>query len=145
MNFDGDGFAAKPRPILEGGVLQTFFVDLYHSRKLDCEPTTGGTSNVVIPAGVRTPQAIARDLPKAFRVTSFLGGNTSSSSGDFSFGIRGQLLEYGQPVQNVSEMNISGNIRDLLGNFSEAASDTWHWSSMRVPTLVFDGVQFSGT
>ncbi len=143
--FDGDGFAARPRPIVQDGVLQTFFVDLYHSRKLDCAPTTGGTSNVVIAPGARSPRAIAKDLPKAIRVTSFLGGNTSSASGDFSFGIRGQLLEYGHPVQNVSEMNISGNIRDLLGSFSEAASDTWTWSSMRVPTLVFDRVQFSGT
>lgn len=143
--FDGDGFAAKPRPIIEDGVLKTFFVDLYHSRKLKVDPTTGGMSNLVIPAGTRSPEDIARALPKAIRVTSFLGGNTSSSSGDFSFGIRGQLLEHGQPVQNVSEMNISGNIRDLLGSFSEAASDTWTWSSMWVPTLVFDGVQFSGT
>jgi len=143
--FDGDGFAATPRPIIQDGVLQTFFVDLYHSRKLACEPTTGSTSNVVIQPGPRSPKDIARDLPKAIRVTSFLGGNTSSASGDFSFGIRGQLLEYGHPVQNVSEMNISGNIRELLGSFSEAASDTWTWSSMHVPTLVFDGVQFSGT
>ena len=48
-------------------------------------------------------------------------------------------------MQNVSEMNVSGNIQELLGQFSEAASDVWTWSAMRVPTLVFDGVQFSGT
>ncbi len=143
--FDGDGFEARPRPILEDGLLSTFFVDLYHSRKLECEPTTGGTSNVVIAPGPRSVAEIAATLPRAIRVTSFLGGNTSSASGDFSFGIRGQLLEHGEPVQNVSEMNVSGNIQELLGQFSEAASDVWTWSAMRVPTLVFDGVQFSGT
>ena len=143
--FDGDGFISKPRPILEAGVLKTFFVDLYHARKLGCEPTTGSMSNVVIAPGTRSVKDITRDLPKAIRITSFLGGNTSSASGDFSFGVRGQLLEYGHPVQNISEMNISGNIRDLLGCFSEAANDPWLWSSMRVPTLVFNDVQFSGT
>ena len=126
-------------------MLKTFFVDLYHSRKLERDPTTGGSSNLVVPPGSRSMEAIASDLPQAIRVTSFLGGNTSSASGDFSFGIRGQLLEHGEPVQNVSEMNISGNIRDLLGSYTEAANDTWTWSSMRVPTLLFDAVQFSGT
>jgi PmbA protein len=143
--FDGDGFKASRRDILQDGVLKTFFVDLYHSRKLKCDPTTGGASNVVIPPGTRSVDEITKELPKAIRVTSFLGGNTSSTSGDFSFGIGGQLLEYGEPVQNISEMNISGNIRSLLSSFTEAANDTWTWSSMHVPTLVFDGVQFSGT
>jgi PmbA protein len=39
--FDGDGFAAKKRVMIESGVLKDFFVDWYYSRKLGWEPTTG--------------------------------------------------------------------------------------------------------
>ena len=42
-------------------------------------------------------------------------------------------------------MNVSGNIGELLMSFQEAASDVWRWSSVRTPSLLFDGVQFSGT
>jgi PmbA protein len=78
-------------------------------------------------------------------VTSFLGGNSNSTTGDFSFGIRGQLFHKGEFVQNVAEMNVSGNLLDLLGHFSEPANDPWLFSSYRVPSLVFEGVQFSGS
>lgn len=143
--FDGDGFQARPRSIFSEGVLDTFFIGLYHSRKLGKEPTTGGTSNVVIAPGTRSWQEVAKDAPQAIRVTSFLGGNSNPTSGDFSFGIRGQLFENGEWVQNLSEMNVTGNLVDLIGNFVEPCTDVWAFSSYRVPTLVFDGVQFSGT
>ena len=142
--FDGDGLEATPRPILTNGVLNTFFLDAYHARKLGMDVTTGGTSNVVIAPGTRSWQDIAATLPRAIRVTSFLGGNSNPASGDYSLGIRGQLLEHGQPVQNLSEMNITGNLMDLLGSFNEAATDVWTFGSYRVPTLLFSKVQFSG-
>ena len=51
--YDGDGFAAKKRVMIESGVLKEFFIDWYYSRKLDWEPTTGGPSNLIIPPGNR--------------------------------------------------------------------------------------------
>ena len=81
----------------------------------------------------------------AIRVTSFLGGNSNPTSGDFSFGIRGQLYRNGERIQNVVEMNVAGNILDLLDRFQEAADDPWMYSSYRVPSLVFEGIQFSGS
>jgi len=143
--FDRDGRASVRRPIVEGGVLRMWFLNLYYARKLGREPTTSGASNLVVPPGPRSPSAIEASLPVAIRVQSFLGGNANPTTGDFSFGIRGQRLERGEVTQNLAEMNISGNILDLMGRFAEAADDPWPWSSWRVPTLLFDGVQFSGT
>ena len=84
-------------------------------------------------------------LPRVIRVDGFLGGNTNAITGDFSFGISGTLFEDGEPVAAVSEMNISGDLFTLLSQWQEAASDTWTWGSWRSPSLLFDGVQFSGT
>jgi PmbA protein len=143
--FDGDGLRPKRRPIVENGVLKTWLLDAYHSRKLERQANGGGLGNVVIAPGQRSWQEIAGDHEKAIRVTSFLGGNSNSTSGDFSFGIRGQLIQNGKVIQNVAEMNVAGNLIELLQCFSEAADDTWDFSSYRVPSLVFEGIQFSGS
>jgi PmbA protein len=142
--FDGDGFPAQVRPIFEAGELKTWFVGLYHARKLGCEPTTGSTSNLVMAPGSRHWTEIAKDMPECIRVTSFLGGNSNPTSGDFSFGIRGQLFRNGAWVQNLSEMNVTGNLLELIGRFVEPDDDPWLYASARLPTLVFEDVQFSG-
>jgi PmbA protein len=141
---DGDGLLPVRRALIDEGVLKTPLLDVYYARKLGMAPTTGGVSNLVVPIGDRSWRAATAAIPEAIRVTSFLGGNTNPASGDFSFGIRGQLLRHGEAVQNLSEMNITGNILDLYANFVEAADDVRLNSSTRSPSLLFDGVSFSG-
>ena len=143
--FDKDGLRPKSRAVIKEGVLQTWLLDAYHSRKLDRDVTGGGLNNIIVPVGNRSWKEILKDHDQAIRVTSFLGGNSNPTSGDFSFGIRGQLYRNGERIQNVVEMNVAGNILDLLERFQEAADDPWMYSSYRVPSLVFEGIQFSGS
>jgi len=144
-NTDGDGRPTRRRPIVEDGVLQTFFIDVYNGRRLKRPPTTGSASNIVVPPGDRSVSELASALPKAILVDGFLGGNSNPTTGDFSFGIRGALLENGERVAAVSEMNVSGNILSLMERYTTAASDPWLLGSWRSPTLLFDDVQFSGS
>ena len=143
-HFDGDGFPSIRRAVMENGRLSMYFLGQYHARKLEMEPTTAGASNLFIEQGDRSVDAILGSLPRCIRVDSFLGGNSNSANGDFSFGIRGMLFENGEAVQPVSEMNISGNLFTLLPRFAEAANDTWRYSSVVSPSLLFDDIQFSG-
>jgi PmbA protein len=143
--YDGDGLLARPFPVIDAGVLKNYYINVYYGRKLGMPPTSGGRSNWVVPAGTRSPAAITRDLDRCIVVTGFLGGNSNSLTGDFSFGVQGLLLERGEVVKHLSEMNVSGNIGELLRSFAEAANDTWTWSGVRSPSLLFEGVQFSGT
>ncbi len=143
--WDGDCKHAAPRTLIEQGVLKQYNIGVYHGRKLECPPTSSGRSNWVLPAGDRSPLQIASELPAAIRVTGFLGGNSNAATGDFSFGIRGQLLEHGEPVQALSEMNVTGNVLQIFDQLVEAASDPWTFSSVHCPTLLFTDVQFSGT
>lgn len=56
--FDGDGFAARKRAMIEAGVLKDFYIDWYYSRKLGWEPTTASPSNLIIPPGrARSPRS----------------------------------------------------------------------------------------
>jgi len=142
--FDGEGIAAKPHSILEGGALRSLYVDTYYGRKLGMAPTTGGPSNRLVRPGERDLAAILADADEAVLVTSWLGGNADSTTGDFSLGMRGHLVKNGQIGQAVGEMNVTGNLLELFGGLVEVGSDPWLYSSLQVPTLVFDGVDFSG-
>jgi PmbA protein len=143
--WDDDLLVARPRTMIEHGVLQAHYLDVYHARKLGRAPTTGSRTNWVLQPGVRTWQDLARELPKAILVTGFLGGNANSLTGDFSFGIRGRLLEHGEPTASLGEMNVAGNTLRIFHQLGAVANDPWIWSSVRSPTLLFHDVQFSGT
>ncbi len=142
--FDGDGFASKKRVIIENGVLKEYLIDWYYSRKLNCEPTTGSYSNVIIPPGNRSVEQIIKDLGRGIFITDFIGGNSNSTTGDFSVGIIGKLFDKGEIVQSVAEMNIAGNHLTFWNQLAEAANDPNMYSSMRIPSLVFTDVMVSG-
>lgn len=142
--YDGDGFAARKRTIFDAGVLKEFFVDWYYSRKLGWEPTTGGASNLLIPPGQRSVEEIMKDLGRGILVTGFLGGNSNSTTGDFSVGISGQRFDGGQPVGAVAEMNIADNHLTFWSKLAEVANDPWPFSSLRTPSLVFHDVVVAG-
>jgi PmbA protein len=142
--FDGDGFAAKKRVMIEAGILKDFYVDWYYSRKLGWAPTGGSTTNLIIPPGKRTVAEIMKDLGRGILITGFIGGNSNSTTGDASIGIVGQLFEKGVPVQAVSEMNIADNHLKLWMRLIEVANDPYPYSNRRFPSLVFRDVVVSG-
>ena len=143
--WDGDGLIAKEMPVIEAGLLQNYYISTYYGRKLGMAPTSGGRSNWVVTPGTRSPAALMAELPSCIVVTGFLGGNSNGLTGDFSFGIQGLLVEHGEVVAHLSEMNVSGNIEGVLGRLLEPADDVWTWSGCRSPSLLFDDVQFSGS
>ena len=143
--YDGDGFATKKSVLIESGVLKEFLIDWYYSRKLDLEPTTGNTTNIIIPPGTRSVDEIMKDLGRGVFITGFIGGNSNSTTGDSSIGIIGHLFENGEPTQAIAEMNIADNHLKFWQKLIEVANDPWIYSSARTPSLVFNDVVVSGT
>ena len=142
--FDGEGIAAKPRPVFEKGVLKTYFIDTYYAKKLKVEPTTGGISNLVIPIGTLSQAQILEHMKDGILVTAFLGGNSNTTTGDYSFGVQGFRVEKGQKAGPVSEMNISGNLAELFSKLAVLGNDPYPYSRLKAPTLLFEGIQFAG-
>lgn len=143
-HFDGEGIAARRRTLVDKGVLQSYLIDNYYGRKLSMTPNGGSPSNILMVNGNRSQQQIIENTQKGILVTSFNGGNANSTTGDFSFGISGQLIENGKIVQAVNEMNISGNFKNLWNQLIETGNDPYPYSSAQTPTLVFRDVDFSG-
>jgi PmbA protein len=142
--FDGEGLAAARLPMIEAGVLKNLYVDTYYGSKLGAKPTTGSGSNRVVTPGARGRDALVAAARDGIYVTSWLGGNMDATTGDFSLGARGHLIEGGAIGAPVGEMNVTGNIVELFARLVEVGNDPWKYSSTLAPTLVFEGVQFSG-
>jgi len=142
--YDGEGMAAKRRVMMDKGVLKSYYIDTYYGKKLGMEPTTGGATNVVSDHGKRSLDDMIKRMKKGILVNSFIGGNSNSTTGDFSFGIVGLYIEDGEVVKPISEMNISGNLMDLLNQLVEVGNDPYIYSSLRLPSMYFKDVQFSG-
>ncbi len=143
--YDGEGLAAHPFPVFEGGVLRSYYVDTYYGRKLGVAPTTGRASNLAWTLGPRSQAELLRELGDGVLVTGFLGGNSNSATGDFSLGLRGFAVRGGELREPVGEMNVSGNHQELWRRLTAVGNDPYRYSPMRTPTLLFDGVQVAGT
>jgi PmbA protein len=54
------------------------------------------------------------------------------------------MIENGKIGRPVSEMNVTGNLKDLFGRLEALGNDPYPYSTTLVPSLVFSDVDFSG-
>jgi len=108
------------------------------------EPTIGSISQLVFEKGERSMEEILETMERGILVTGFNGGNSNSTSGDFSFGIEGFLIENGKRVQPISEMNVTGNMLTLWQKLEEIGNDPRLNNAYQIPSLLFNDVDFSG-
>ena len=108
--FDNEGVATEPRTVFDKGVLKTYFIDTYNGKKMDIAPTISAPSRLILTPGDKDLNGLVADIKQGILVTGFNGGNSNSSTGDFSYGIEGFLIEDGKLTQPVNEMNVTGNM-----------------------------------
>jgi len=142
--FDGEGVATSNRCIIENGILRNYFIDTYNALKMGIEPTIASPSILGIKPGNNSFGQMLKSMHNGIWVTGFNGGNCNPTTGDFSFGIEGFSIENGIIVEPIGEMNITGNILKLWASLIEIGNDPRANSSMRVPSLLFMDVNFSG-
>lgn len=143
-HYDREGISAKVLPIVEKGVVKNLYVDTYYGRKAGMAPTTGSASNRRLGTGDKSLTELLADVGEGVYVTSWLGGNADNTTGDFSLGIRGHMIENGEIGRPVGEMNVTGNLRDLFSRLEMVGNDVYPYSSTLSPSLVFADVDFSG-
>lgn len=143
-HYDQEGISAAVLPIVENGVVRNIYVDTYYGRKAGMVPTTGSPSNRRLENGDKSLSEMLADAGEGVYVTSWLGGNADSTTGDFSLGLRGHMIENGQVGRPVGEMNVTGNLRDLFSRLVDVGNDPYPYSATLAPSLVFEAVDFSG-
>jgi PmbA protein len=143
-HYDREGISAKVLPIVEQGVVRNLYVDTYYGRKAGMTPTTGSASNRRIEPGDHSLTELVSDAGEGVYVTSWLGGNADGTTGDFSLGLRGHMIENGEIGRPVGEMNVTGNLTDLFARLEAVGNDPYPYSSTLTPSLMFSAVNFSG-
>jgi PmbA protein len=143
-HFDSEGLTARPRQLVEKGVARSFLIDTYYGRKLSLAPNSGSLSNLVLAPGEKSLPQLLSAMGEGILVTGFLGGNNNGLTGDYSLGVVGFRVRKGAVAEPISEMNIGGNQRELWNQLVAVGSDPWTYSSMRVPSLAFEKIQFAG-
>lgn len=142
--FDSEGVATKKRNVIHNGVLSTYYLDTYYAGKLGMEPTIQSPSVLIMQPGIRNFEEIMKSMDKGIWVTGFNGGNSNPTTGDFSLGIEGFLVEEGIPTIPLNEMNITGNLLTLWQGIEEIGNDPLLSSPWRIPTVLFNQVHFNG-
>jgi PmbA protein len=107
-------------------------------------PTTGSPSNRVVRPGNHSLAELLSEAGEGVYVTSWLGGNADDTTGDFSLGLRGHMIENGEVGRPVGEMNVTGNLRDLFSRLELVGNDPYPYSPTLSPSLLFSDVDFSG-
>jgi PmbA protein len=142
--FDGEGIASRRLPLFEAGRLRNYYIDTYYGRKLGEAPTTGSGSNIVVTPGAGDLASLVADVERGLLVRGFIGGSSNATTGDFSLGVYGTLIEKGRLSRAVAEMNVSGNHRDLWTRLEAVGGDVYPYSSILTPSLRFEALQLSG-
>ena len=145
--FDGEGVATRQEAIIDSGTVMRYSVNTYMSGKLEMEPTV---EDVIRPRLAPWPSpgldrdALMRMCGDGILVTDFNGGNCNMTTGDFSYGISGQVFKDGRIVKPVSEMLITGNFLDLWNHLLAAGEDYRLCFTRLIPSIAFSEVDFSG-
>lgn len=155
--FDTEGVATAECPIIENGVVKLNYTSTYMSLKMGVEPTCEGVSRPVLMPYMpdKSPYALKsgengvflKDILSFCRngvyVTGFNGGNCNPVTGDFSYGVEGFAFKDGKISHPVCEMLITGNMIELWNRLIAAGSDPKPGVRWQIPTLAFEGVDFS--
>jgi PmbA protein len=153
--FDGEGVASRTTPVFEGGIFRNFLFDSYNARRLS-RRTTGaahrsidsapspGTTNFVLQPGDTAPEALLDGIEEGLFLTDLMGFGVNLTTGDFSRGAQGFWIEKGRLAFPVTEINVSGNLKDMLAGIDAVGSDL-HWrGGNAAPSLRMSRMTVSG-
>lgn len=149
--FDSEGLPAERTVFIQDGVLQSYAINTYNAHKLGLKPTgharrSGeGPSNLFVQAGEQTPQELIRSVDYGFYCDSMMGFGVNLTTGDFSRGASGFLIENGKITKPVSEITLSGNYKDMLMHIDGIANDLVMDRSVASPTILLRKMTLGGT
>ena len=135
-------------------MLTSWMLDLATARQLKMQSTghasRGGSSppfpsptNLYMNPGKLSPQALMEDIKDGIYVTQIMGHGTNMTTGDYSQGASGFLIENGKITKPVSEFTIAGNLLEMFQDLTPASNLEFEYS-VNAPTVRIDGMKVAG-
>ena len=145
--FDSEGVATTEHEIVSQGIVNEYFINTYMSNKMQMPPNVEDAIRPKVkpwPKAGLDREALMRRCGEGILVTGFNGGNSNSSTGDYSFGIEGFAFKDGRITHPVREMLMTGNLIGLWNSLLAVGDDARACKSKLIPTLAFENVDISG-
>ena len=142
--FDDEGCPAKRKTVVEKGVLKSFILDLYASRKTGRPVTKNGGLSAVMEPGETPLKDIIAQVDRRLIVGGFSGGEPGAN-GEFSGVAKNSFyVEKGRIVGAVTETMINGNIESVFKNVLAVSKEQVWDGYSALPYLACGGIVISG-
>jgi len=152
--FDGEGVGRRKNLLFERGAFRMFLFDSYYARRMG-RRTTGsasragdsigiGTGNLIWEPGERDPAEILSEVKDGLYLTGLMGFGVNPTTGDISKGAHGIWIEDGKLAYPVEEINVSGNLKDILSNIDAVGSDLEWRGGSATPTIRVSKMMVTG-
>ena len=149
--FDDEGVRTVKRQVVQGGVVQSYFLSTYSARKLGLRTTghAGGSHNLSMTSrrtkrGDTLAAMIAR-LHRGLLVTELMGQGVNYVTGDYSRGAAGFWVEDGRIAFPVHEVTIAGNLRDIFKGIQAIGADVYCQGSKAIGSVLVEDLQLAGS
>lgn len=149
--FDDEGVHTRPRPVVEGGVVQGYFLSTYSARKLGMRTTghAGGSHNLAMTSRLTSTaddlDAMIRRMGRGLLVTELMGQGVNYVTGDYSRGAAGFWIDGGRIQHPVEEITIAGNLREMLSNIVAIGADVYPMGAKSVGSVLIDHMKVAGS
>lgn len=139
-----DGYRSENFDIIKDGVLKSFCLSEYGSRKTGLPRAKSTSGCIEVKAGKESLDEMLKKIGNGILVCRFSGGEPADN-GDFSGVAKNSfLIENGEITDALTETMISGNFADMLMHIEGISSDTVSDGSCVLPYVAFGNVTVSG-
>lgn len=144
--FDDEGVATRTRDIVEGGVVQGYFLGSYSARKLGLRSTgnAGGNHNLILQDTGEDFDALLKRMGRGLLVTELMGQGVNNVTGDYSRGAAGYWVEGGAIAYPVQEITIAGNLKDMYRAIAAVGNDVVRRGSRQCGSILLDRMTVAG-
>lgn len=139
-----DGYKAEDLTLVDRGVLKTYLLSLYGSRKTGKDRSQNAGGGWIIDSGETPYEEMVKSIKRGILLARFSGGYPSAN-GDFS-GIakNSYLIEDGEIKYPISESMVSGNFADMLMNVKAVSKERVDSGRSIFPWVAVSGATISG-
>ena len=148
--FDDEGVRTQARRVIDGGVVQSYFLSTYSARKLGLKSTghAGGAQNLVWRSRRTTPadtlEAMIRRLHRGLFVTEMMGQGVNGVTGDYSRGAAGFWVEDGRLAFPVQEITIAGNLKQMFKDIAWIGADSYTAGTRSTGSVLIERMKLAG-
>ncbi|MCL2661832.1 MAG: TldD/PmbA family protein [Oscillospiraceae bacterium] len=143
--FTSDGYESKNTDLIRDGVLSSFALSLYGSRKTG-HPRSENTAfyNIEVAPGDTSLAEMIKGIDKGIVLNRFSGASPGPSGDVSGVAKNSFMIENGVITDALSETMVSFNIVDILGNIPAISKERCENGTCILPWTCFDGITISG-